>query len=105
MLTPVLGGRYYFYSQVTDEETEAGGGTASKWWDQDSNLGSWVPQPEVQSLTVGRIREGLWGASQLCDWLDLLSPPIPISSWPLSPCSGTFLPSPLGCAAGDAGGA
>lgn len=49
MLTPVLGGRYYFYSQVTDEETEAGGGTASKWWDQDSNLGSWVPQPEVLS--------------------------------------------------------
>lgn len=49
MLTPVLGGRYCFYPRVTDEETEARGGTASKWRDQDSNLGSWVPQPERPS--------------------------------------------------------
>lgn len=47
MLTPVSGGRYYFDPQVIGEETEAGGGAASKWWDQDSNLGSWVPQPEL----------------------------------------------------------
>ena len=49
MLTLASGGRCYFYPAVTDTETEARGDTASKWWSQDLNPGSRVPQPELLS--------------------------------------------------------
>lgn len=53
----------------------APGRTTSKWWSQDLNLGSQVLQPELLSPHHSRGgSEGLWGISQLCDWLGL--PPL-----------------------------